>query len=194
MMDSTDFATSSQFQDASQYDKEKTVPTASISYEDEDPDIHGASRKALERKLVRKVDWRLCTIAGILCSLNLMDSGIISSASVADDFFTDLGLGVGNRYVSSHASLMESAFHTDEAKTVVGVDLGIHGGKCNISVASYALCEDVRATLGILIDHNWVRHYYHGMKLLTRLPTQSRKEILTRAKRAPHSSTLGNRW
>ncbi|KAG4026608.1 hypothetical protein MFRU_038g00120 [Monilinia fructicola] len=97
-MDSTDFATSSQFQDASQYDKEKTVPTASISYEDEDPDIHGASRKALERKLVRKVDWRLCTIAGILCSLNLMDSGIISSASVADDFFTDLGLGVGNRY------------------------------------------------------------------------------------------------
>ena len=32
----------------------------------------------LERKLVMKVDFRLCTIAGILCSLNLLDSGIIS--------------------------------------------------------------------------------------------------------------------
>ncbi|KAL3421325.1 major facilitator superfamily transporter [Phlyctema vagabunda] len=50
-----------------------------------------------ERKLVRKIDWRLCTIAGILCSLNLLDSGIISSASVTS-IFEDLGLGVGNRY------------------------------------------------------------------------------------------------
>lgn len=33
----------------------------------------------LERKLVQKVDLRLCTIAGVLCSLNLLDSGIISS-------------------------------------------------------------------------------------------------------------------
>jgi hypothetical protein len=54
----------------------------------------------LERKLVRKLDLRLCTIAGILCSLNLLDSGIISSASVTS-IFKDLGLGVGNRYVSS---------------------------------------------------------------------------------------------
>jgi len=52
---------------------------------------------ALERKLVKKIDWRLCTIAGILCSLNLLDSGIISSASVTT-IFEDLGLGVGNRY------------------------------------------------------------------------------------------------
>ncbi len=51
----------------------------------------------LEKKLVRKIDWRLCTIAGILCSLNLLDSGIISSASVTS-IFEDLGLGVGNRY------------------------------------------------------------------------------------------------
>lgn len=56
-------------------------------------------RKMLERKLVWKIDWRLCTIAGILCSLNLLDSGIISSASVTS-IFADLGLGVGNRYVS----------------------------------------------------------------------------------------------
>lgn len=36
----------------------------------------------LEKKLVRKLDLRICTIAGILASLNLLDSGIISSASV----------------------------------------------------------------------------------------------------------------
>lgn len=40
------------------------------------------ARKHEERKLRRKVDLRLCSIAGILCSLNLLDSGIISSASV----------------------------------------------------------------------------------------------------------------
>jgi hypothetical protein len=53
----------------------------------------------MEKKLVRKIDLRLCTIAGILCSLNLLDSGIISSASVTS-IFVDLGLGEGNRYVS----------------------------------------------------------------------------------------------
>ena len=31
-----------------------------------------------------KVDLRLCSIAGILCSLNLLDSGVISSASVTE--------------------------------------------------------------------------------------------------------------
>lgn len=60
-----------------------------------------------ERRLVRKVDLRLCTIAGILCSLNLLDSGIISSASVTT-IFEDLGLGVGNRYVSFASSLSNS--------------------------------------------------------------------------------------
>jgi hypothetical protein len=55
--------------------------------------------KTLERKLLWKIDLRLCTIAGVLCSLNLLDSGIISSASVTS-IFDDLGLGVGNRYVS----------------------------------------------------------------------------------------------
>ncbi|SMR42732.1 unnamed protein product [Zymoseptoria tritici ST99CH_1E4] len=50
-----------------------------------------------EEKRVRlKVDLRLCTIAGILCSLNLLDSGIISSASVTS-MLSDLDL-TGNRY------------------------------------------------------------------------------------------------
>lgn len=50
----------------------------------------------LERHLRLKVDLRLCTIAGILCSLNLLDSGVISSASVTS-MIDDLGL-YGNRF------------------------------------------------------------------------------------------------
>ncbi|XDG01052.1 hypothetical protein ABKA04_000667 [Annulohypoxylon sp. FPYF3050] len=53
-------------------------------------------RYALERRLRLKVDLRLCTIAGILCSLNLLDSGVISSASVTS-MPTDLQL-TGNRF------------------------------------------------------------------------------------------------
>jgi MFS family permease len=49
-----------------------------------------------ESKLRRKVDLRLCTIAGLLCSLNLLDSGIVSSASVTS-MIADLDL-TGNRY------------------------------------------------------------------------------------------------
>ena len=44
---------------------------------------YGSSRAEVEARLRLKVDLRLCTIAGILCSLNLLDSGIISSASVS---------------------------------------------------------------------------------------------------------------
>jgi MFS family permease len=51
---------------------------------------------ALETSLRRKVDLRLCTIAGLLCSLNLLDSGILSSASVTS-MPQDLGL-TGNRF------------------------------------------------------------------------------------------------
>ncbi|KAH8593326.1 permease of the major facilitator superfamily [Bisporella sp. PMI_857] len=51
----------------------------------------------MEERLLRKIDMRLCTIAGILCSLNLLDSGIISAASVTT-IFQDLDLGSGNRY------------------------------------------------------------------------------------------------
>ena len=55
--------------------------------------------EALEqaKRLRLKVDYRLCTIAGLLCSLNLLDSGIISSASVTS-MLKDLGLDQGNRY------------------------------------------------------------------------------------------------
>jgi len=48
------------------------------------------------RNLLRKIDLRLCTIAGILCSLNLLDSGIISSAAVTS-MPKDLDL-TGNRF------------------------------------------------------------------------------------------------
>ncbi|KAK3110283.1 hypothetical protein LTR53_015575 [Teratosphaeriaceae sp. CCFEE 6253] len=50
----------------------------------------------LERTLLRKVDLRLTTIAGVLCSLNLLDSGVISSASVTS-MPSDLDL-TGNRF------------------------------------------------------------------------------------------------
>ncbi|KAK3309817.1 major facilitator superfamily domain-containing protein [Chaetomium strumarium] len=52
---------------------------------------------ALERRIRRKVDVRLCTIAGILCSLNLLDSGVLSSAAVTS-MLADLGLDQGNRF------------------------------------------------------------------------------------------------
>lgn len=61
---------------------------------------HGADEESYDPAVgssVRlKVDFRLCTIAGLLCSLNLLDSGIISSASVTS-MVEDLGLE-GNRY------------------------------------------------------------------------------------------------
>jgi len=50
-----------------------------------------------EKALRLKIDLRLCTIAGLLCSLNLLDSGIISSASVTS-MLKDLQLDQGNRY------------------------------------------------------------------------------------------------
>lgn len=60
-------------------------------------DIHNTTHNAkAEHHLRRKVDLRLCTIAGVLCSLNLLDSGVISSASVTS-MTSDLGL-TGNRY------------------------------------------------------------------------------------------------
>ena len=83
-------------------DSRKNVNTPDI-----EPIRHGASSQepstqyedtetVLEHHLVRKVDLRLCTIAGILCSLNLLDSGVISSASVTS-MLSDLQL-YGNRY------------------------------------------------------------------------------------------------
>ncbi|KAF9894249.1 hypothetical protein FE257_007751 [Aspergillus nanangensis] len=50
----------------------------------------------LENHLRRKIDLRLCTIAGLLCSLNLVDSAILSSASVTS-MISDLNLH-GTRY------------------------------------------------------------------------------------------------
>ena len=57
---------------------------------------HDGEPTAEEKRLRFKVDLRLCSIAGILCSLNLLDSGVISSASVTT-MLSDLNL-TGNRY------------------------------------------------------------------------------------------------
>ncbi|KAL4883665.1 major facilitator superfamily domain-containing protein [Aspergillus karnatakaensis] len=55
-----------------------------------------AEWKYLEARIRRKADLRLCTIAGLLCSLNLLDSGILASASVTT-LLSDLDLQ-GQRY------------------------------------------------------------------------------------------------
>ncbi|KAK4098560.1 MFS general substrate transporter [Parathielavia hyrcaniae] len=68
------------------------VPDADVG-----PAMANASDDALERHIRRKVDLRLCTIAGILCSLNLLDSGVLSSAAVTS-MLPDLGLDQGNRF------------------------------------------------------------------------------------------------
>lgn len=65
-------------------------------YQTASQDVVEPGEKYLERKLRLKIDLRLCTIAGILCSLDLLDSGVISSASVTS-MLPDLDL-TGNRY------------------------------------------------------------------------------------------------
>lgn len=72
------------------------TPQAALTSQPESPEC--VEEKLCEEKRIRlKVDLRLCTIAGLLCSLNLLDSGIISSASVTS-MLHDLGLEQGNRY------------------------------------------------------------------------------------------------
>lgn len=72
------------------------VTQPSLDSDGEDPSDEVTGQDDTERRLRLKVDLRLCTIAGVLCSLNLLDSGIISSASVTS-MISDLEL-TGNRY------------------------------------------------------------------------------------------------
>lgn len=67
------------------------------SPEDEIPLAPIKAANQEEERLRSKIDWRLCTIAGLLCSLNLLDSSIISSASVTS-MLSDLRLDVDNRF------------------------------------------------------------------------------------------------
>lgn len=75
---------------------DRTYSVPSHGEADAPDENNGVKQAALERRLRLKVDIRLCTIAGILCSLNLLDSGVISSASVTS-MIADLDL-TGNRY------------------------------------------------------------------------------------------------
>lgn len=59
-------------------------------------EITPSSDDEITKRILRNVDLRLCSIAGILCSLNLLDSGIISSAAVTS-MPHDLDL-TGNRF------------------------------------------------------------------------------------------------
>ncbi|KAL9025573.1 MAG: hypothetical protein Q9196_005630 [Gyalolechia fulgens] len=73
-----------------------TSPKAPLTPPNESP-AEKEERWRRERSVRLKVDLRLCTIAAILCSLNPLDSGIISSASVTA-MLHDLDLDQGNRY------------------------------------------------------------------------------------------------
>lgn len=73
-----------------------TSPKAALNPRDESP-AEKEHRMRREKSIRLKVDFRLCTIAGIICSFNLLDSGIISSASVTT-MLHDLELDQGNRY------------------------------------------------------------------------------------------------
>ncbi|KAJ4372085.1 hypothetical protein N0V83_003858 [Neocucurbitaria cava] len=86
----------------------KSVPSQSLvdesiqEVQNDEQDANDAEEREMieeqwEEKIRLKVDLRLCTIAGILCSLNLLDSGVISSASVTS-MLSDLELDVSNRY------------------------------------------------------------------------------------------------
>ena len=59
--------------------------------------LHESVSDATYKRIRRKVDLRLCTIAGLLCSLDLLDSGVLSSAAVTS-MLSDLGLDQGDRF------------------------------------------------------------------------------------------------
>ncbi|KAJ6121764.1 Major facilitator superfamily domain general substrate transporter [Penicillium capsulatum] len=71
-------------------------PSLSNANDGEDKNYE-ADWTILEKRVRWKVDVRLCTIAGLLCSLNLLDSGILSSAAVTS-MLHDLQLDQGSRY------------------------------------------------------------------------------------------------
>jgi len=83
--------------------EETKEPSKNLAYDRNSHEIGPESneqrddRTALEKRVRWKVDLRLCSIAGLLCSLNLLDSGILSSASVTT-MLSDLELNQGNRY------------------------------------------------------------------------------------------------
>jgi len=60
----------------------KITAAANNNHSGDNDSEYGVETYLMKRHLSRKLDLRLCTIAGVLCSLNLLDSGIISSASV----------------------------------------------------------------------------------------------------------------
>ncbi|KAK5132755.1 hypothetical protein LTR08_008640 [Meristemomyces frigidus] len=72
------------------------LPQQQQQQQQDEPTDAELNEAALEKRLRLKIDLRLCTIAGILCSLNLLDSGVISSASVTS-MRADLDL-TGPRY------------------------------------------------------------------------------------------------
>lgn len=117
---------------------------------------HPSLGEVRQKSLVRKVDLRLCTIAGILCSLNLVDSGIISSASVTT-IFQDLDLGVGNRYVGFLPYKLDQVVD----KLLVHFHYDIHNRKSCLPVACNYCSQSCRPT-NLVHIHYYFFWNYHG--------------------------------
>ncbi|MCJ1269817.1 hypothetical protein MMC22_009710 [Lobaria immixta] len=72
-----------------------------------------------EKRLRRKIDLRLCTIGALLASMNLIDSGVISSASVTS-MLPDLGLDRGSRLSVAILILTVSSVLFQLPATIIG--------------------------------------------------------------------------
>ncbi|KAL4888673.1 MFS general substrate transporter [Aspergillus ambiguus] len=118
--------------------------------------------EVMEKRLRRKVDLRLCTICGLLCSLNLVDSGILSSASVTS-MFDDLGL-YGNRYSVSififSITLLAGQFPTTMATRWLGPRLLLSSTTfcfgmvtlCTAFIQNWQQMIAMRALLGLFVS------------------------------------------
>ncbi|CAN9375663.1 unnamed protein product [Alternaria alternata] len=83
---------------ASQHSADESIrEVQDDTYDESDDQERDRIEEEWRNSIRMKVDLRLCSIAGILCSLNLLDSGVISSASVTS-MLSDLELDIGNRY------------------------------------------------------------------------------------------------
>lgn len=80
------------------------------------------------------------------------------SASVTS-IFEDLGLGVGNRYVS-HVS---ERFESDVLMwTTVCFDLGVYSSQCNVPASCNYYREDFRAEMDVLNYYSVLWDHYSG--------------------------------
>lgn len=67
----------------------------------EEPDVDEDEQYSVaeQRKIIHKVDRRLLIILGLMQAVSFLDRANLSNAAIAG-MYEDLGLAIGNRYVS----------------------------------------------------------------------------------------------